>query len=354
MKFVNDKGLSTPERLYAIGEMLKANFRWTYYAYSAPSPGEVAYYPISNLNSEREPVSDYYQVVGGQAVLWCVNQTEDVYLCVIKSVNYTNGTFNLSDAYLLKGTPGKNGTNGTNGKDGKDGLDALESSYSFYTNMAPIVGGYLNISEDNFNREPIVGDIALYTWKNGLTNKSYIVSGKCTVSNPGAAKTFQTVSFIETTGAQGQPGTIDENQINTIKSSILQTIYPVGAYYITEKNENPSVTLGFGTWTQVQGRFLVGQQSGLYQAGTEGGEASHTLSLNEIPAHGHKMNEWTLIVSAGANTGQYNIIPVSEKGFVNIFKDDAEQNRYSVNAGGNQPHNNMPPYRAVFIWRRTA
>ena len=30
------------------------------------------------------------------------------------------------------------------------------------------------------------------------------------------------------------------------------------------------------------------------------------------------------------------------------------QSSPSLNAGGNQPHNNMPPYLAVYMWKRTA
>ena len=91
------------------------------------------------------------------------------------------------------------------GEKGDNGLSALECSYTIDTTMSPVVGeGVINIPEDNFNRDPVVGDIAMYTWKNGLTGQSYIVSGKCTVSNPGAAKSFQTVSFVETTGTGKQ------------------------------------------------------------------------------------------------------------------------------------------------------
>ena len=135
-----------------------------------------------------------------------------------------------------------------------------------------------------------------------------------------------------------------------IPAGRLLNLYPVGAYYITESETTPASLFG-GEWVRVNS-FLYGAavQSAV---GDTGGEASHTLSLNEIPAHGHKLNEWTLIISAGASTGLYNI-PAGENAFVNIFKDDAEQNRYSVNAGGGQAHNNLPPYRVVNIWRRTA
>ena len=86
------------------------------------------------------------------------------------------------------------------GEKGDKGLSALECSFSGNSPMSPVVGGSVTIPKDNFNREPIVGDIAIYTWKNSSTNQSYVVSGKCTLSNPGLDKRFQIESFIETTG----------------------------------------------------------------------------------------------------------------------------------------------------------
>lgn len=204
MKFVNDKGLNTPERLYAIGEMLKANFKWDVTAYSAPAIGDVASYPLSDLTTEGQPVRDYSQVVAGQIVLWLVNKTENVYLCVIRDVNYINGTFRLSDAYLLKGSPGKNGINGTNGKDGNDGLPALQYKSTF--NGTPETGKQYSFTKTVFSREPVVGDV--FTFKAQNADASIILLCTAEITQVQTLTANATVTSItgNLKGAQGQPG----------------------------------------------------------------------------------------------------------------------------------------------------
>ena len=139
----------------------------------------------------------------------------------------------------------------------------------------------------------------------------------------------------------------------TVFTERLLSMFPVGAYYITENTASPASLFG-GEWVQVSGKFLLGQsvQDG-YPLGTEGGEKTHTLTTAEMPQHSHKPHQFTWILSYGANTGQ-NVINGGNQGNANVFNVDEDQNRYTGTAGGNQPHNNMPPYRSVFIWRRIA
>lgn len=133
----------------------------------------------------------------------------------------------------------------------------------------------------------------------------------------------------------------------------LLNLFPVGAYYITENATTPASLFG-GEWVQVKSKFLLGAsvQDG-YPLGTEGGEKTHTLTTAEMPQHSHKPHQFTWILPYGGNSGQ-NVISGGNQGNANVFNVDEDQNRYTGTAGGNQPHNNMPPYRSVFIWRRTA
>lgn len=133
----------------------------------------------------------------------------------------------------------------------------------------------------------------------------------------------------------------------------LLNLFPVGAYYITENATTPASLFG-GEWVQVKSKFLLGAsvQDG-YPLGTEGGEKTHTLTTAEMPQHSHKPHQFTWVVSYGGNSGE-NAISGGNQGNANVFNVDEDQNRYTGTAGGNQPHNNMPPYRSVFIWRRTA
>ena len=130
-----------------------------------------------------------------------------------------------------------------------------------------------------------------------------------------------------------------------ISQEILNIIYPVGSVYISTNSANPATLFG-GTWEQIKGRFLVGCGSNgvdLYiEAGQTGGEATHTLTVDEMPRHNH-------------NAYLYGGNLASAPGRL-LFDTGAGQEYYNSikSAGGDKPHNNMPPYLAVYMWYRTA
>lgn len=168
-----------------------------------------------------------------------------------------------------------------------------------------------------------------------------------------------TLSDVALGGGSGPeiptPTTADNGKVLGVANGAysLLNLFPVGAYYITESLMTPASLFG-GEWVRVEGKFLIGESltNGLFH-GTEGGEKTHTLTTEEMPQHAHKPHQYTWIVSYGSNSGK-NAINAATQGNANIFNADEDQNRYTGTAGGNQPHNNMPPYRVVYIWRRTA
>lgn len=160
-----------------------------------------------------------------------------------------------------------------------------------------------------------------------------------------------------------------------IISEIINLIYPVGSIYMSVNSTNPGELFG-GTWEQIQGRFLLGQGSG-YSAGATGGEAEHTLSIAEMPKHGHKVFLWTGgSDDNGAYTGmiinpETNKLETASKGAKIYHRwkgasfntwgnaDGAGNGSGDVSgntgfAGASAGHNNMPPYLVVYIWKRTA
>lgn len=113
----------------------------------------------------------------------------------------------------------------------------------------------------------------------------------------------------------------------------------VGSIYMSMIATSPATLFG-GTWVQMENRFLLGAGSG-YVAGATGGEAEHTLTGNEMPSHYH------LLAMNQAGESEYwgPMCAAMQDGYmVNMTKP----------AGGDQPHNNMPPYLSVYMWRRTA
>ena len=129
----------------------------------------------------------------------------------------------------------------------------------------------------------------------------------------------------------------------TSVTSLIDLVYPVGAVYISMNQTSPQTLFG-GTWTQIQGRFLIGASTA-YPAGSTGGEATHTLTASEIPDHTHSFKYTGQSATTGVNA-------------IRLYQ--AASNQYNAYSGGQssscggQAHNNIPPYMAVYMWYRTA
>lgn len=140
---------------------------------------------------------------------------------------------------------------------------------------------------------------------------------------------------------------------------VLDNVYPIGSIYMNVNSTNPGTLFG-GTWEQIQGKFLLGMSSS-YPAGSQGGEASHTLTTEEMPAHAHNpANEagyYGFITNSqkaftvgdmGVQSGSGRYYPYAPAAF------DISRNSLTGTTGGGKSHNNMPPYLSIYIWKRTA
>ena len=72
-----------------------------------------------------------------------------------------------------------------------------------------------------------------------------------------------------------------------VVSSLLNLVYPVGAVYLSANSTSPATLFG-GTWQQLKDRFLL-TAGDSYNAGSTGGEDTHTLTASEMPAHTHEV-----------------------------------------------------------------
>lgn len=114
-------------------------------------------------------------------------------------------------------------------------------------------------------------------------------------------------------------------------------IYPVGSIYMSTINANPATLFG-GTWEQLEDRFLLGAGQ-TYAAGATGGESEHSLTINEMPEHNHTVPGY---LSFQQGTGN---------GFP-LFGANGSATYNTGSSGAGQPHNNMPPYIVVYMWKR--
>lgn len=134
----------------------------------------------------------------------------------------------------------------------------------------------------------------------------------------------------------------------------MEKIYPVGSIYLSTNDTDPTALFG-GTWERIKDTFLL-TAGDTYVAGTTGGEAKHTLTLDEIPIHYH------YVFSAYAGdvgddkdnfVRAWTVEGTSHPYTVRTTTDPADYGRSSTNGGG-QAHNNMPPYLTVYAWKRIA
>lgn len=137
-------------------------------------------------------------------------------------------------------------------------------------------------------------------------------------------------------GVQGEKG--DMGGAYT-KAEMLNMFYPIGSIYMACNYTNPSTLFG-GTWERIKDTFLLAAGD-TYAAGTTGGEATHTLTVSEMPSHSHILsltNTGSSVTDGYIMTGGY------------VHTHDIEINY----TGGSRSHNNMPPYLAVYMWKRIA
>ena len=122
-------------------------------------------------------------------------------------------------------------------------------------------------------------------------------------------------------------------------------IYPIGAIYLSVSATNPAILFG-GKWEQIKDRFLLAAGD-IYAIGTTGGEATHKLTIEEMPSHKHQIKTNNDDWNNSAGGGNYGTTHDGANSWYNT-------NWYTENSGGNAAHNNMPPYLTVYMWKRVA
>ena len=144
----------------------------------------------------------------------------------------------------------------------------------------------------------------------------------------------------------------------TAAGAILSlSVYPVGSIYMSVNSTDPSLLFG-GTWERIQDTFLLAAGS-TYTAGDTGGEATHTLTTDEMPSHRHFQQYQSDTSYVGIHVKNYNtggsiqgVQPANGTRRNNIMAPAVRVE--TVATGGGEAHNNMPPYIAVYVWKRVS
>ena len=181
---------------------------------------------------------------------------------------------------------------------------------------------------------------------------------------------------------QGAPIFTKEESPKNMISNMLDIFYPVGSIIENSNADfNPNSALG-GTWVQIEGRMLIGANS-TYPLGSANGSASHVhttgsvaLTTANLPAHSHSIAERTIdggrhrhqwACSSGEGNETLHTATKDRKvGYRWTEYGDSHSHTIPAhntnNTGSGTAHNhgntgsasNLPPYKAVNIWERTA
>lgn len=164
-----------------------------------------------------------------------------------------------------------------------------------------------------------------------------------------------------------------EHDAYCTKSQLINLIYPVGAIYISVNSTSPQTLFG-GTWQQISDTFLLAAGS-TYGAGSTGGKASYIAS--DMPAHTHTRGTMnitgnTKYLSANAVWSQeadgafrgyskdgaptISNLATSGTSAGYYFKFNAADGwtGETSSSGTNTTATILPPYLAVYVWKRTA
>lgn len=181
--------------------------------------------------------------------------------------------------------------------------------------------------------------------------------------------------------------TPDASDLTQLWKAVVSASHPVGSVYMSTDPTSPAQLFG-GTWVEIKDRMLIGA-GGDFSVLSEGGEATHTLTVDELPAHTHTTSEagehthtrGTQDITGGFSQeasgakvegaftiGQSVSSKTSEPGgssdsmfefqasrtWTGETSEDGAHTHQVASTGEGKPFNTISPYLAVFMWRRTA
>lgn len=246
----------------------------------------------------------------------------------------------------------------------KDGLNITSSNcVNFSSNVG--VGttnplDRLHVESAGTTRVRVTNSANSVTSVMGVTNNSAVIG--TTTAHSTVIQAHGNTALTAFSNATVNIASLQIGGVDLIRV-VADIIYPVGSIISTSNNVNPGTRFSGTTWVQTaQGRVLIGVGSGtdvngetvVFAANATGGEYSHTLTIAEMPLHGHPAR-YSTDPGGATGTGGMTLNSTSDGNYGAHTGTPVETVGDAIGGtGGGQAHNNVQPYRAIYYWERTA
>lgn len=213
-----------------------------------------------------------------------------------------------------------------------------------------------------------------------------LMSEEVRLTNPDSTIPSQKIGEIQVYNGRNGTGLINSvmnvgptaGTTNVPAEKLFNLIYPVGSIYMSVNSTSPATLFG-GSWERIQDSFLLAAGS-TYGPGTTGGVASQNITsagqadigiYNLVSGSSSyhnayiQMNDTPVGGTAGTDHLTYN----NYTRYINLYRYDSSSPNWANYVGEAGTYadapatrvtatasnvNNMPPYLAVYVWRRTA
>ena len=190
-------------------------------------------------------------------------------------------------------------------------------------------------------------------------------TGKPAITYYENAKKNAVATKITDTAVESLKRSISENYLEVVISGIMEQSNLLAAD-LTEDDPEAAVK---GLLYQAQDLLAASRRmmDAFDAAGSTGGEEAHTITEGEMPSHGNHLMQGRMyqeLADNASNDSSYrsNTLYLGKNAFASTgnfnrgWKDWNGGEMYPAGTlkGGGNPHNNMPPYLAVYTWKRTA
>jgi hypothetical protein len=218
--------------------------------------------------------------------------------------------------------------------------DANPDTNYMWGQIASYSGTTLTVTVEAVGGSGTLADWTMYlTGERGTQGETGSISDLSGVP-AGTITTSDKVIFDDVDDSNATKSSTIASIITLAQADILDAAYPIGSVYLNKTSStNPATLLGFGTWTAIEDKFLVGRGSTYTSTG---GAATQSLTSANNGPHTHTFPTGSTVSTPATNTVE-NATDGSANGTIT-----------TSSSGSGTAFSIIPPYQAIYAWERTA